>query len=128
MANFANLKYSYMLPEIQAVQSEIEGNLMKLQPWVENTAVDLHTFYPELLIRYLTDHSVAQAEKVVSRWRELGEHLITKYNDGYVKDEAGEPQEKGYPESWLRKVVESRPDRFRLPERKEEVPESKLVD
>ena len=128
VANFANLKYSYMLPEIQAVQSEIEGDLLKLQPWVENTAVDLHTFNPELLTRYLTDYSVAQAEKVVSRWRELGEYLITKYNDGYVKDEKGEPQEKGYPEAWLRKVTESRPHQFRPPEKKEEVPESKLAD
>jgi dipeptidase len=128
VANYANLKYSYMLPEIQAVQSEIEGNFMKLQPWVENTAVDLSTFYPELLTRYLTDYSIMQAELAVSRWRELGEYLITKYNDGYVKDEKGEPQEKGYPEDWLRKVIESRPDQFRLPVKEEHVPESKLVD
>ncbi len=110
------------------MQNEIEGNFLKLQPWVENTAVDLSAFYPELLTRYLTDYSVAQAERVVSRWRELGEHLITKYNDGYVKDEKGEPQEKGYPETWLPKIIELRPEQFRLPEKKEEVPESKLVD
>jgi dipeptidase len=128
VANYANLKYSYMLPEIQAVQNEIEGNFLKLQPWVENTAVDLSAFYPELLTRYLTSYSVAQAERLVSRWRELGEHLITKYNDGYVKDENGEPQEKGYPETWLRKVIELRPEQFRLPEEREDVSESKLID
>ena len=65
---------------------------------------------------------------MVSRWRELGEHLITKYNDGYVQDENGRAQEKGYTESWLREVVKSRPDQFRLPEKKEEVPEARLVD
>ena len=128
VANYANLKYSYMLPEIQAVQSEIEGNFLRLQPWVENTAVDISTFHPELLTHFLTNYSVTQAEQVVSRWRELGEHLITKYNDGYVKDENGRPQEKGYPETYLRKVIESRPDQLRLPEKKEEIPESKLVD
>jgi len=128
VANFANLKYSYMLPEIQAVQSEIEETFLALQPLVEKTAVEIHRSDPDLLTRYLTHYSVTHAEKVVGRWKELGEHLITKYNDGYVKDEKGRAEEKGYPESWLREVVKSRPDQFRLPEKKEEVPETKLVD
>jgi dipeptidase len=117
VANFANLRYSYMLPEIQAVQSELESNFLKLQPWVENTAVDLSMFHPELLTDYLTNYSISQAELVVNRWRELGEHLITKYNDGYVKDENDRAQEEGYPETWLKEVVKSRPDQFRLPEK-----------
>jgi hypothetical protein len=58
----------------------------------------------------------------------LGEHLVTKYNDGYVKDERGRPQEAGYPDTWLQKVLSKRPDQFRLPERATDVPESKLVD
>jgi hypothetical protein len=65
---------------------------------------------------------------VVKRWRELGEHLLTKYNDGYVKDEEGEPQELGYPETWLQKVIRSRPTQFLLPVREDSVAESKLVD
>jgi dipeptidase len=128
VAFFANLKYSYMLPEIQAVQGEIETSFLELQPWVENTAVDLSTFHPELLTDYLTNYSVSQAELVVNRWRELGEHLITKYNDGYVKNEEGRAEEKGYPETWLREVVKSRPEQFRLPEDKEKAPDTRLVD
>jgi dipeptidase len=128
VANFANLKYSYMLPEIQAVQSDIEGTFLALQPLVEKTALEIYEADPDLLTRYLTHYSVTHAEKVVGRWKELGEHLITKYNDGYVKNEKGRAEEKGYPESWLREVVKSRPDQFRLPEKEEEVPETKLVD
>ena len=128
VANFANLKYSYMLPEIQAVQSDIEGTFLALQPLVEKTAVDISKSDPNLLTRYLTHYSITHAEKVVSRWRELGEYLITKYNDGYVKDEDGRPQEKGYPETWLREIVKSRPKQFLLPEKKEQIPESKLID
>lgn len=127
-ANFANLRYCYMLPEIQAVQSEIEGNFLALQPAVEKTAAELAKTNPILMKRYLTDYSVMQAELTVSRWRELAEHLITKYNDGYVKDEKNHPQEKGYPESWLRKVLKSRPNQFRLKQKSTDVPESKLVD
>jgi len=128
VANFANLKYSHMIHDIQAVQSDLEGMFLALQPSVEKTAIELAESNPKLMTRYLTDYSVSQGEMVVKRWRELGEYLLTKYNDGYIKDEEGEPQEMGYPESWLRKVLQSRPDQFRLPVVKDSVPESKLVD
>lgn len=128
VANFANLKYSYMLPEVQAVQSDIEGTFLALQPAVEKTAAGLASSNPHLMIRYLTDYSISHAEQVVTRWRELGEHLMTKYNDGYVKDENGRPQEKGYPEGWLREVLRSRPSQFRLKTKDTSVPESRLVD
>jgi dipeptidase len=121
VANFANLKYSYMLPEIQAVQKDIEGNFIKLQPTVEKTAVELSKSDSKLMTRYLTDYSVNNAEMVVSRWKDLGEHLITRYNDGYVQDEEGEPQEKGYPENWLREVLKSKPDQFLLKPEKEDM-------
>ena len=128
VANYACLKYSYMLPEIQAVQGEIEGDFLKMQPLVEKTAMELARPDPELMISYLTNYSVTQGEMVVMKWQELAEHLITKYNDGYVKDEKGSPQEKGYPETWLQKVLKARPDQFRLPVREEGIPESELVD
>ncbi len=128
VANYANLKYSLMLPEIQAVQNDIEGNFIALQPAVEKTAMTLAESSPELLTRYLTDYSVSHAEQTVVRWRALGEHLVTKYVDGYVKGENGRAQEVGYPESWLREVLKSRPEQFRLPDVDTLVSESRLVD
>ncbi len=128
VANIANLRYADMLPDIQAVQSELEGNLIALQPVVEKTAGQLAETNPELMVRYLTDYSVTHAELTVKRWRELGEYLLTKYNDGYVKNEEGWPEQKGYPDSWLHKVVESRPDQFLLPVKDTVKPESELVD
>ena len=128
VANYANVRYSYMIQDIQAVQRELEGTLLALQPAVEKTAVELAESNPELMTRFLTDYCVSHADLVVKRWRQLGEHLLTKYNDGYVKDESGSPQETGYPESWLHKVIESRPKQFRLKEKRPDVPESKLVD
>lgn len=114
VANFANIKYSYMKPEIQSVQSEIESNFLEFQPAVEKTALQLFKSNPDLMKRYLTDYSVTHAELVVKRWRELGEYLITKYNDGYVQDENSRPREKGYPENWLRKVLKERPEQFKV--------------
>ena len=104
-----------MIHDIQTVQSDLEGTFLALQPAVERTAIGMAESNPELMTRYLTDYSASHGELVVRRWRELGEHMLKKYNDGYVKDEKGDPQEKGYPESWLEKVLRSRPDQFRLP-------------
>ena len=117
-----------MKPEIQSVQSEIESNFLELQPAVEKTALQLFKSNPDLMKRYLTDYSVTHAELVVKRWRELGEYLITKYNDGYVQDENSRPREKGYPENWLRKVLKERPEQFKVKEKKANIPESKLID
>jgi dipeptidase len=115
VANFANLKYSYMKEDIQAVQRQIEGKFLSLQPTIESTASELAKSDPRQLELYLTDYSVGQAEMTVERWRKLGEFLICKYNDGYVKDEKGRPQELGYPETWRQDVLRLRPEQFRLP-------------
>ncbi len=114
VANYANLKYSYMIQDIQKVQDELEGMLLLVQPTVEKTALELSKSNPDLLTRYLTDYSVSHAELVVDRWRDLGEFLLTKYNDGYVKNERGRPEEVGYPEQWLSDVLELRPKQFEL--------------
>ncbi len=114
VANFANLKYSYMIEDIRGVQSEIEGSFLSLQPSFEKTAVELSKKDPELLTRYLTNYSMTQGEMVVERWKRLGEYLITKYNDGYVQNEKGRPEEMGYPDPWFRQVIETRPGQFKL--------------
>jgi len=128
VANYACLKYSYMIEDIRTVQQKLEGNMLALQPTVEKTAIALAKSDPDRLRGYLTDYSVTHGEEVTTRWRQLAEHLITKYNDGYVKDENGRPRERGYPESWNRSVLNDRPHQFLLPVRDTAVAESKLVD
>lgn len=115
VANVANLKYSSMISEIQEVQKELEGTMIALQPVVDTTAVKLLSEDPALARRYLTDYSVTHGEEVVRRWKQLGEHLMTRYNDGYVQEKPGRPEEVGYPEDWLRSVVHEKGDVYRLP-------------
>ena len=115
VANIANLKYSHMVRDIQEVQREVEGRYLRLQPVVERTALELLEEDPELAAAYLTDYSVGHAERLVQRWRELGEFLLAKYNDGYVQREPGRPEAVGYPEGWLERVVRERGERYRLP-------------
>jgi len=124
VANIANLKYSFMIEDIQAVQKELEDRFLAMQPVIEQTALTLAESDPELMREFLTSYSVGQAEEVVRRWKELGEFLLTKYNDGYVAGEGDENVERGYPESWLREVIRARPDQFRLDQA--ETPENAL--
>jgi dipeptidase len=115
VANYAQLKFSYMVKDIQAVQQELEGNFFAMQPAIEKTALDMMKNDPDRARRFLTDYCVSGGEQVTRRWKELAEALFTKYNDGYVKDDKGRPQELGYPEDWLRDVIRLRPDQFTLP-------------
>ena len=115
VSNFANLKYSYMIKDIQKVQRELEGEEFQLQPAIEKTALELYKTNREAAKKYLTDYSLTRGEKVVRKWKELGEFLIMKYNDGYVRDEKGRVKSVGYPQEWLRKVIKLRGEHFKLP-------------
>ncbi len=124
VANIANLKYSYMIQDILAVQHELEAHFLAMQPVVEQTALVLAETDPALMREYLTQYSVSQAEEAVRRWKELGKFLLTRYNDGYVAGDEDQPVERGYPEGWLREVVGARPDHFLLVQ--PEAPENEL--
>ncbi len=113
VANIANLKFSHMAPEILALQQELEGEFFQMQPVIEKAALELMETNPDLALRFLTDYSVNHAEGVVHRWKALGEHLLMKYNDGYINEKDGDP-ERGYPGTWLEEVVRSRPEQFQL--------------
>ena len=128
VANFANLKYSYMIKDIQKVQNEIESRFFLAQSKIEKTALELSENDPPEMIRFLTKYSVTQAESTIDSWRRLGKLLITKYNDGFVQETPGDAVEKGYPDQWLQEVVRGRPDQFKMRKRDASVPESKLTD
>jgi len=108
VANFTNLRYRDMVKDVQALQKDLEGTFLALQPAVEKTACELCRKNPKLMTRYLTDYSVTHAEMTVRKWRELAELLIRKYNDGYIQDENGRPRNAGYPQEWLKLVVKNR--------------------
>ena len=116
VANFANLKYSYMVKDIQEVQRSLERTAFATQPAVEKAALELYESNPELMVRYLTNYCNAHSEYVFKEWIDLGENLICKYNDGYVKGENGRARGIGYPEEWLRRVIKERPGQFKLKE------------
>jgi len=58
---------------------------------------------PKKARSFLNQSSVTTAQETVDAWWELGEYLITKYNDGYLNmPHTGTPV--GYPVEWREKV------------------------
>ena len=126
VANWANLRWCDMIVDIRAVQTELEDGFLRVQPAVEKTAVELSRTDPGAVASFLTDYSVRAGETVVVRWRDLAETLITKYNDGYVQSQPGQPEEVGYPAAWLKTVTTLRPGQFALPSSQPDSLASKL--
>ena len=113
VANLAYTKYSYVIKDIQKVQSEIENKYYAFQPAVESAALELSKTNNDLAVEYLTDYSNSQADQLVDRWRDLWTYLVTKYNDGYINDvnvEYGRhPKGAGYGSDFLKQVIKDRP-------------------
>jgi len=114
VANYANLRYSYMIKDIQKVQKELEDLEFNLQSAIEYTAGYLLRTDKELVDDYLTRYCVENAESIVKKWVDLGDFLITKYNDGYIQNEKNRPQETGYPGKWLKKEVKENGKKHKL--------------
>ncbi|MEN8152824.1 MAG: C69 family dipeptidase [Acidobacteriota bacterium] len=115
VANYANLRWSYMIKDIKKVQKEIEDSEFDMQPVVEDIAKKLLNENKEgLLSQYLTDYCVENGEKNIKKWWKLSEFLITKYNDGYIQNEKNRPREIGYPEKWLKNEIKNNRSKFRL--------------
>jgi dipeptidase len=111
VSNFANLKYLYMIKDIQKVQSELESRMIGEQDSITKSALEMPK---NERIEMLTAYSAKWGEKVHQSWLDLGDMLITKYNDGYVKDEKGAIREVGYPEEWKNEMNRIYPEKFKI--------------
>ncbi|NLF42870.1 MAG: dipeptidase [Bacteroidales bacterium] len=128
VANFAYLRYDLMIQDIRIVQSELEKMFADYVPVIDKAALELYETNPELSRRFVSDFSTRMADYTVDRWEALYQFLMVKYIDGNVKkSENGKLLTNkygrypivtfpGYPEWWLRMIVESSGDKFRLPD------------
>ncbi len=108
--------YSRIMPEVAKVQQEMEDAIFAMQPAVETTALQLFEQDPELAQRYLTTYCVSTADGLLERWEELGEHILTRHNDGFVREPGVKSEGVEYPEAWLRRIIEENPDQFKIPQ------------
>lgn len=99
VSNYADLKYSYMIKDIQAVSGAFEAEEFAMQPVVEKAARELYAKDPELAKKFLTNYSNDLMNRAAAAYWQLSDRLIAKYNDGYVDGKT-----VGYPEEWLKSV------------------------
>ena len=113
VANIAYTKYSYVIKDIQAVQSVLENKFHSNQAAIEKTAMEMYKNDKQAAIDYLSDYSVSQAEMTVDIWRDLWKQLVMKYNDGYINDVNNDggrhPKSSFYGEEFLKQVLKERP-------------------
>ncbi|RLL84826.1 dipeptidase [Mesotoga sp. BH458_6_3_2_1] len=100
MGNWAELKFSYMYPEIQSLQQKIEGKLFAVQPAIEAAAAQLYEVDPELCKEFLTDYVADVTNRVMEDVWDFNRYLITKYRDGYI-NVPNVGSSAGYPDWWL---------------------------
>ncbi|MBN3034754.1 MAG: C69 family dipeptidase [Bacteroidales bacterium] len=113
VSNYANLRFSAMSEEIRSFGNELESKMISEQDSIASLAGVLKG---DELRASLTHYTVSRGEWVHREWVTLAEHLITKYNDGYIKDDRGVPQEAGYPDEWEKTIISSEPERYVIPD------------
>ncbi|OGU61619.1 MAG: hypothetical protein A2X64_04840 [Ignavibacteria bacterium GWF2_33_9] len=113
VANLAYTKYSYMIKDIQVVQSELENKFHATQEYFEKAALDLYKIDKKLAVDFLTDYSCSQSQTTVDRWRQLWEELVVKYNDGFINDvnvdNGRHPKGVGYGDEFFKEVLKDTP-------------------
>jgi dipeptidase len=119
VSNFAYTKYSYMIPEIQVRQQELEASYMNEVKKTDESALSLYNKNKAKKARaILTDFSCQAGSRTFNTWKGLYAHLFTKYMDGNIKTTvAGQRIPKvsqpGYNEEWYRMVVKATGDKFK---------------
>lgn len=100
VANWAELKYSYMKDDIGAKRDPIELGELKQVETVDAEALARYENSPDAAREYLTEYCTGNAEKVVRDWWAFADELIAKYDDGYVGTPEDRAHEVGYPKWW----------------------------
>jgi len=105
VANYAMLKYSYMIKDIRAEQGRFEARGFGGRQDVEARALALWNNEDEPgARRLLTEHSASFADELLASWWRLADRLYITYNDGYINTEDAIGQPVFYPSWWLEAV------------------------
>ncbi len=115
VSNLCYDRWSRVAPDVKAAQARREGDLLKMQPVIEEAAAKLGGKDEGLMREFLTNYSVSTGESVFRNWQGVAESILVKHVDGYVKNDQGRGRGVGYSPEWLRRVIAERPEQFRLP-------------
>jgi len=103
VANWAAIKYSYIIKDIKEKQSELELSAIEETKEIEKRALEVYKKDPEQAKTMLGEFSRNTAMNVYHTWWDLAWKLVAKYSDGYVNEPEKMAQEVGYPKAWYEK-------------------------
>lgn len=128
VADMIRPRYSVMIDDMRSVQNGLEDMYATAQSGVENAALELYKQSPEKAKAFLTNYTNMTAQDAVDRWKQLGEFIIVKYNDGAVKKmkngrimppatgHTAPLTRPGYSPEFLKELVKSTGDRYKTKE------------
>jgi dipeptidase len=120
VANFAYTRYSDMIPQIQAKQSELENKYIAMVADNDKKYAKLGKSNPAAASQALTAFSLAQAKLTFTSWKTLYADLFVKYMDGNIKTPIPgkrdpDVKQPGYSQDWYRVVVKETGDKLKVP-------------
>lgn len=128
VANMTYPRYSQLFPALRSTRDELENGFVKQQAVIEQKAMQLLASNPERGKAYLNSYTDACAQKMLRRWKQLGEYMIVKFNDMAVKQETPDgkfkltpdglavpPQRPGFGEQYKKTIIETTGNRFLVP-------------
>ena len=95
VANMVYPRYSMMIGDLRAAQSELEGYYFRDQ---DSVLAEVQRMTPSDRREYLNRKIIEYTSRMMRRWNELAKYLIVKYNDQVIRkvDENGNFQRWGY--------------------------------
>ena len=102
VANFINLKFSYMIEDVRAMQERKEGYFFEQDKTLVKKFNQLKGKGKvgealDMVSKYVIEESA----KLVEDWWKFGEGLIVKYNDGYINTPTNIGKPVAYPDHWM---------------------------
>ena len=102
VSNYANLKYSYMIKDIQLVQHKLEKQMIAENDSIQKAFLGAKKHDKTAVLQNYVN---SRAELILKEWNDLGYKLIAKYNDGYIKPDSGGVLSPGYPQEWKDAII-----------------------
>jgi len=112
VSNYANLKYDYMIKDIQLVQHKLEQQMIAENDSIQTAYLDAKKGNKTHILQTYVN---SRAELILSEWNALGYKLIAKYNDGYIKPDSGGMLSPGYPEEWKDAIIKDDSKKHLIP-------------
>jgi dipeptidase len=103
-ANWAALKYDYIIRDIMQKQDELELAEIQAVRAMDEKALGEYAKDPAAAREMLSRFCENQAGQVVDAWWDFAWELVARYDDGFVNAPGKMAQDVGYPRAWYEKT------------------------